>query len=186
MQKFSFAVILVLIGIIGFMKYCSKQDPPTGTTVIKTVTIPGDRIPYPVNVYLPSPRDSFMVRDTLWKSFPVDTAEILERFFTRYLYRDTIRDTSFIAILQEIITQNKIVNRTLWVQNTRPQAITYITTNIAPAACKWFIGPSISYNGKLGLGVGGIWCNGAHAFGVNYDVTNRISSLSYYYALKPK
>jgi hypothetical protein len=180
--------ILVFALSIGFCWILSrffpaKKEAVQTITVTKTVTIPGDSIPYPIKVLIPVPHDS-IVTDTLWQSQKVDTAEILRRYFARYFYNDTIRDTSFIAIIQEVITQNRIIDRQFKLQNTRAQAITYVT-NITTPSPKWYVGPSVSYNGKVGFGASGLWRNNNHAFGLNIDVTNRMAGITYMLSIKP-
>lgn len=177
---FSFFYCLLILIIVVWLVF-KPNHQKVKETVVKTITVPGDSIPFPVFVKVPVPIDS-IVNDTFWKAMPVDTAEILKRYFSRYSYADTIRDSTFVAILNEVISQNRIVDRKFQLQNLRSQAITY--TTIQEPKPSLYVGPSLTYNGKMGLGVGGIWCNKNNAIGVNFDVTNRIVGVTYLLTLK--
>ena len=177
--RFIFLVTAIL-AVLLVAKWLGPDAPgsaPGGTVTTHTDTIPGDSIPYEVAVPVPVARDS-IVHDTAWMSKPFDTAAVLTRFFTEFYYCDTIRDSSFLAIIQEVISQNRIIERNLKVQNLRPQAIITNTTTIYPAPA-WLIGPSVTFGTRTGFGASSVYIRKRNAFGSNIDATNRTLTVSY-------
>lgn len=176
-------LVLATIAVVGGMGagWMLKPSPALApVTVTKTVTVPGDNIPYPVPVPVPVPHDSVVV-DSFWRD--VDTAAILRRFFTQYTYQDTIRDTSFLAILREVVTQNQIIERKLSVQNLRPTAVTY-TTNTVAAPARWYAGPTANLGSRMGVGAEILYANNKNAFGLSYDLVNRNVGVKWLYSIK--
>lgn len=174
---------ILVVAALGFL--AAWFIKPTGTKIVetvKTVTIPGDSIPYPVPTPVPVPYDSISYKDSLVYQ-KVDTASILRRYFTQYFYQDTIRDSTFLAILREVVTENRIVDRKLDVQNLRPQAITYATTVINPEP-RLFLGPAVSYNGTIGFGGSVMYINNNNAYQVTGDVSNRIITATWLHSIK--
>jgi hypothetical protein len=154
-----FGLILLAIGAgIGY-KWLSKPVPcnQIWDTIIIHDTIPGDSTPYLVIRYYPR-------WDTVEIGVPtehalspqkIDTAAILADYFSRYYYSDTITDdTSFFAIINDEVTENKILTREYWHRNLRA---TSINTTIVPArhALPLSAGPYIGYDEKFGIGLQG-------------------------------
>jgi len=181
-QKFELVIIVLLLGCIGMMKYCNK--PPVVTTITKTVTVPGDKVFTQVKVNVPVPVYCETVKhDTVTQYQKIDTAEILDCFFKRYVYRDTINDSTVRAIIQEIISQNRIVNRQVWFQNLREKQVTYQTT-IIQQQTGLFIGPQLTFGSKFGIGAGAMYIRDKNGFGCNVDLINRSFGVSYFRLLK--
>jgi len=173
------AAIAVLVGMVaGWLLKPSPALNPVAVT--KTVTVPGDSIPDPVAVAVPVPHDSVVV-DTFWRD--VDTAAILRRFFTQYTYQDTIRDSSFVAILREVIAQNQIVERQMQFQNLRPTAVTY-KTNIVAAPAQWYAGPTIYLGNRMGVGAEILYARNKNAIGLSCDLVNRNVGVKWLYSIK--
>lgn len=170
-------IVAIAFLVIWYVKH---DEPLTTKTITKTVTVPGDSIPYPVNVLVPVPYDSIVV-DSFWRK--VDTAEILRKYFIKYVYQDTIRDTSFLAILREVVTQNQIIERKLSVQNLRPTAVTY-TTNTVTAPSRWYAGPTANLGSRMGVGAEILYANNKNAFGLSYDLVNRNVGVKWLYSIK--
>jgi len=177
--RLSLAAIAVLVGlVVGWML---KPSPAlTTVAVTKTVTVPGDSIPYPVPVAVPVPHDSVVV-DTFWRD--VDTAAILRRFFTQYTYQDTIRDSSFVAILREVIAQNQIVERQMQFQNLRPTQVVYTTTVETPPP-RWYVGGFASYGRRPSAGVTLLYARKNNAFGITADPFNRSTGVQWLHAIR--
>jgi hypothetical protein len=170
-------IIAVMAGYILFTKQCDKCPPEQFT--IQTDTIPGDSITYEVVRYKPVPIEK-IIHDTTWKTQKIDTAAILQAYFDKVCYKDTIRkDSSFIAIINDTISQNRIINRRFWLQNLR---ITKIETTITPPPDKWFFGPQASYfNQKAGVGVSVLYIKNKKAYSVSFDVLNKGFTIDYYF-----
>ncbi|SDC52354.1 hypothetical protein [Williamwhitmania taraxaci] len=173
------ALVVLLAGVLAGWKL--KPTPaPYPVTVTKTVTLPGDSIPYPVAVAVPIPRDSVVI-DTLWRD--VDTVAILRRFFTQYTYNDTIRDSSFVAILREVVAQNQIVERQLSVQNLRSTAVTYTTTVETPPP-RWYVGGFASYGDQPSAGITLLYARKNNAVGITADPFNRSAGVVWLHAIR--
>ena len=133
-----------------------------------------------VPVAVPVPHDSVVV-DTFWRN--VDTAAILRRFFTQYTYQDTIRDSSFVAILREVLAQNQIIERQLSVQNLRPTQVTYTTTVETPPP-RWYAGGFASYGGHSSAGVTLLYARKNNAFGITADPFTRSAGVQWLHAIR--
>jgi len=176
-------IAVIVVAALGFI--AAWFIKPTGTKTVetvKTITVPGDSIPYPVPVPVPVAYDSIIYKDSLVYA-AVDTAAILRRYFTKYFYEDTIRDSTFLAILREVVTENRIVDRRLDVQNLRPQAITYATT-VINSEPRLFIGPAISYDGSIGLGGSVMYLKANNAYQVTGDISNRSITATWLHSIK--
>jgi|WetSurMetagenome_2_1015567.scaffolds.fasta_scaffold02807_8 hypothetical protein len=168
--------VIIMISLTPFIKGNVKT-----IVVTKTDTIPGDSIPYPVKVMVPVPYDS-IVTDTVFCATHIDTARILKDYFSKYFYRDTVKSNSVTAIICEEVTQNKIIDRQVWIQNHRP--IEIINNTSEPVNCL-FGGFNISaYNKKLGIGPSIIYTRKKDAFNLNYDIINSGLSIGYYRKFK--
>lgn len=113
----------ILVSIFSKLD-CKRQGcPECPKADVIPDTIPGDSVPYPVKVKVPDPvyRDTGSVQ---WRDRPVDTNAILADYFARYFYSDTITDdTSFLAIVLDTVSQNRIISRRFLMQNLRPVAV---------------------------------------------------------------
>jgi len=117
-----FILIIVLIGVIFFMRMCGngKQDPPNVINVdgkkyqvikrivdtqyvktTQTIYKQGEKIYVDKPIYIEVPSK-------------VDTALILKDYFAKYTYKDTLKlkDSLGYVFLTDTITKNKILNRT--------------------------------------------------------------------------
>ena len=181
-MKWIIGFLAILAALVAIVYIDIHTDGYTPTFITDTITIPGDPIPYAVRVEVPVPHDSFIVvNDTFYRN--VDTAEILRKYFTMYFYSDTIRDSSFIAILNESITRNTIVDRQLFVQNLRAKQVIKNTT-IPLTSTKWFISAGTTIGDKTGFMLGGMYLNGKNAYGLGYDIINNNIQLSFNYKIK--
>jgi hypothetical protein len=124
----------VLFFIIGaalmwlLLKQCSLISKPP----IKY--LPGDSVPYavyegvpkPYNVYYPLvTHDTIRLPgDTQYVLKPIDTMFILKDYYAKVTYIDTIKnDSSALIVLNEVVTKNRIADRSMMFQNRRPTAI---------------------------------------------------------------
>lgn len=173
--------ILVIAAVSFMAAWFLKPQPKLPEVKTNTVIIAGDSIPYPVKVLIPVPYDSIVYRDNPIPTV-VDTEAILHRYFAKYFYRDTIRDSTFVAILNELVTENRIVDRQLEVQNLRPHSVTYTTSIIQPPP-KWYVGPVITFGSKPGAGAELLYVKGKNAVGLSGDAVNRSISVKWLYSI---
>jgi hypothetical protein len=109
-KRFDLVIIAFLLIIIAFFVWRDYikpgGTPPGGSDTVRTSdTIPGDSIPYPVEVEVPVP--VYIDTNTTIPTI-VDTNAILRDYFARVNYCDTITDdTSFLAIIQDTVTRNR-------------------------------------------------------------------------------
>jgi len=124
--------IAVLIVIIVLLRECSGGGEPcpeiTSTTIeYDTIEVAGDSIPYTVEVEVPKP---YKVLDVRSIPADVDTSAILADFFRQYLYSDTIRiDSTYLVILDDTISQNRIEGRGVQFQQLRDFMVVKTITN---------------------------------------------------------
>ena len=139
-------VIASLLMYIFFFQSCNHCPDCPEYDIIHD-TIPGDSVPYPVKVDKPFPiyRDT---GSTQWRDQPVDTNALLADYFARYFYADSITDdTSFLAIILDTISQNRIASRRFLMQNLRPTMINTIVNVKEPDPKRMlFVGVGISGN----------------------------------------
>lgn len=185
--------ILFLIAIVLFMireYFRPGTVPPKNDTVFVTLIIPGDSIPFPVEIVKKVPVPVYKdTGSTLWKYHDVDTMAILRDYFAKYYYNDTLMDDSSAFIrLMAYTFQNRLYYDSLLFQNRRVTAIN--TTIIPPARQK----------GKLFLGIGNGFkpesfdftgdilyiSPGNFAFAYKRGFTSRWNYLTIYYAISFK
>jgi hypothetical protein len=112
--------IVVLLIIIFFLRECqgTKSTSPTEESTIVKIETKYDTIVETIETYVPeyvtevkwrtrTIHDTIEVHDTI----PIDTLSILEDYFKAYAYTDTLAKDSVTFIINDTITQNKIVSR---------------------------------------------------------------------------
>lgn len=124
-------LIVVLLIIIFLMRECGGGSSNNGnggkidTTVIETVK--WDTLRIPEITYIPKYRTKYVT-----KTVPadVDTAAILKDYYSLYYYSDTLQiDTIGNIVINDTVTQNKIVARTPKVSISIPTITKEITIN---------------------------------------------------------
>lgn len=118
LKDFKTLTIIGLIIVIFLLRECkgeSKGAPIEPITVVKVET-KYDTIVETVETYIPEYRtkikwktihDTIEVHDTI----PVDTLSILEDYFATYAYTDTLKKDSVTFVINDTISQNKILSR---------------------------------------------------------------------------
>jgi hypothetical protein len=173
----SVLLIVVVVCSAGALIKCCGHT----TTITKTVMIPGDSIPYPVQVNVPVPHDS-IITDTVFYPAQIDTAEILKHYFSKYHYQDTIKSGSVTAILNEEVTQNRITNRQLWIQNLRPISV---TNTMSTTESRFYAGlMATEFDNKVGLGPSILYARRRDAFSLNLDILHPGITAGYYIKFK--
>lgn len=118
--------------------------------------------------------------DTITEYLPIDTAAILDDYFSKNFYADTTTDdTTYWVLVKDTISRNRILYRDVTYRDLSPTQIirnTYITTSN-----KFFIGMDII----VGKGYSAImptleWkTRNDNLFGVGYDLMNQDVQLSF-------
>ena len=117
-KNFQSLIIIGLIIVIFLLRECkgeSKGAPIEPATIVKIET-KYDTIVETVETYIPEYRtkvkwktvhDTIEVHDTI----PTDTASILKDYFATYAYTDTLKTDSVTFVINDTISQNKIITR---------------------------------------------------------------------------
>ena len=117
-KNFQSLIIIGLIIVIFLLRECkgeSKGAPIEPVTIVKIET-KYDTIVETVETYIPQYRtkvkyktvhDTIEVHDTI----PIDTASILKDYFETYAYTDTLKTDSVTFVINDTISQNKILSR---------------------------------------------------------------------------
>jgi len=117
-KNFQSLIIIGLIIVIFLLRECkgeSKGAPIEPVTIVKIET-KYDTIVETVETYIPEYRtkvkwktihDTIEVHDTI----PTDTASILKDYFETYAYTDTLKTDSVTFVINDTISQNKILSR---------------------------------------------------------------------------
>tara|TARA_R100001440_G_scaffold35954_1_gene55059 strand:- start:795 stop:1451 length:657 start_codon:yes stop_codon:yes gene_type:complete len=120
LKDFKTLTIIGLIIVIFLLRECrgeSKGAPVEPVTVVKVET-KYDTIVETVETYIPEYRtkikwktktvhDTVEVHDTV----PIDTLSILEDYFATYAYTDTLKKDSVTFVINDTISQNRILSR---------------------------------------------------------------------------
>ena len=182
--KPTYLVIIILISIIFFQRACSEPKIVV-EKVIDTITkIKIDTITRLDTVYIP--KYSYKLRvDTITK---YDTVRIIEEYFTKVYYQDTIlKDSNAFIVVMDTLYQNEIISRSVYSQ-IYPRTIYKTSYRI--------IDPKFKL--KVGFGVGG-WDDKFGAslkvlavtkrdktYGASYDFINNFAEVSLYWTIRFK
>ena len=106
-------IIVVLVVVIILLRECKngKEPEPEIERIVKIET-KYDTIVKSVPTYIPEYRTKIItktIHDTV--QFDIDTASILEDYFSTYSYIDTVDADSINLIIFDTISQNKIISR---------------------------------------------------------------------------
>lgn len=108
-------IIVVLIVVILLLRWCSPNPSPEPEVITKT-EIKWDTITKEITTYVPEWKDRFIpIRDTVWVEShqDIDTAAILEDYFSSYYYSDVISNDSVTITINDTISENKIKARNI-------------------------------------------------------------------------
>ena len=117
-KNFQSLIIIGLIIVIFLLRECRGEKSPTPTepvTIVKietkydtiVETVPTYIPKYKTKVKIKTVHDTIRIHDTT----PVDTAAILKDYFTTYAYTDTLKKDSVTFVINDTISQNKILSR---------------------------------------------------------------------------
>ena len=119
-KNFQSLIIIGLIIVIFLLRECRGEKSPLPAEPVTIVKIETkyDTIVETVPTYIPKYKtrvkwktktvhDTIKIHDTI----PVDTASVLEEYFATYAYTDTLKKDSVTFIINDTISQNKILSR---------------------------------------------------------------------------
>ena len=119
-KNFQSLIIIGLIIVIFLLRECRGEKTPLPAEPVTIVKIETkyDTIVETVPTYIPKYKtrvkwktktvhDTVEIHDTI----PVDTASVLEEYFATYAYTDTLKKDSVTFIINDTISQNKILSR---------------------------------------------------------------------------
>lgn len=130
-----FILFLIAIALLMIREFFRPGSvPPVNDTIVMIDIIPGDSVPYPVEI-----KKKVLVAvyidtgSTRWRDRPVDTMAILQDYFAKYYYDDILMDDSsaFIRLMAHTF-QNRLYYDTLLFQNRREKAINTTIINPVP------------------------------------------------------
>lgn len=103
-------LIFILVLVLLYLTQCSKTDP-VEPEVIVTIETKWDTVNVVQTEYIPKWRTKIVTeRDTI--PADVDTMAILEDYYAKYYYTDTLTlDTLGYLVVNDTITQNSILSR---------------------------------------------------------------------------
>lgn len=192
-------IIVVLVLLSSYLYFFDRCDKET-ITVVRTDTIPGDteyvevKVPSPptvVRVREATPGDIQRHLDTIFVDRIVDSMQIFRNYFNYYYRIDSVSQNECHIIIEDTITQNKIIYERIQVKNTRPIAIntTEINTNIK--ARKLYLGAFVNthkFDGKK-FGIGpylGLQDKKDNIYTYGYDITNETHNIGVLFKIKLK
>lgn len=176
-------ILLFIIIILLGLNYCSRVNPINNyETISSDTTLTYDTTIYHINNVNVKPQH-ITYKDTVI----IDEAkikELLNDYFAVYKYKDTLKnDTSATIILEENISQNKILTRDLMFVNNRPTKVIINNLKPTPHIISFFGGLSNIEKNNIVFGIGGGIKYDKHNLGV-YINTNKSLTLNYNYYLK--
>ena len=139
--NFKTLLILVLFGIILFMRFCSGKKAPCPEVVKQTIDTAylhkqwasewkkpnPDTVIYQVPARRPAPVVIYRDTDPVTVVEPVDTAAILQDYYSKVVYRDTAGTEYGDIMVEDTISQNRIQARK-WSTNFTIPVVTKTVT----------------------------------------------------------
>ena len=179
----------MLIGVIIFQRACDKpiiKDRVVyKTTTIKTTDTLYKPVPHKVIKYVDRNINHYII-DTVIMTEIADTMAILQDYFAKVVYKDTIIDDSnaFITIY-DTISQNRILSRSV---HSKVFTHTYTKVTQKRVRNKVFVGFGANgWSDKFGMSADvALLTKREHLYTMGYDPINNSISLSLYWKLKFK
>lgn len=141
------------IGVIFLMRSCQT----TPATIVKTDTVwqhsvdtVHDSVPVPYKVLVNGRPQLITYHDTVIVSeyLPVDTIQILGDYFASRSYKDTLRHKYGFAIIDNTVTQNKLVSQSAIFDFNIPET----HSTIIEAKRKGYLGLDVGFGNQFAMG----------------------------------
>ena len=106
--KFEHIVILILGGLLLWLTQCRRSEPIVDEIIKTEVVTKWDTVEVEKTEYVPKIIEKVVVNiDTF--TAPIDTVSVLEDYYAKYFYTDTIQiDTLGSVVINDTITRNLI------------------------------------------------------------------------------
>ena len=106
--KFEHIVILILGGLLLWLTQCRRSEPIVDEIIKTEVVTKWDTVEVAKTEYVPKIIEKVVVNiDTF--TAPIDTVSVLEDYYAKYFYTDTIQiDTLGSVVINDTITRNLI------------------------------------------------------------------------------
>jgi hypothetical protein len=187
---------LAILGLLVFLfqRECTRpgEVPPSSDTTVSVVIIPGDSIPYSVEIEKKVPVPYFIdTGSTRWRNLPIDTMAILADYFSRRWYNDTLmNDTSAFICVKSYVEKNQLHYEDLLFQNRRATAIynTTIVNNYGDGKNKWYLGGGVNFlPGSPGISADVLIVTPKKmSIDGGYDFINRMGTIKAFYKISFK
>jgi len=172
--KINHIVILVLIGIVLYLKGC-ESGTPIEPKVITKVEVRYDTIETIKETYVPKWRTKIITEIDTFQA-PIDTLNVLRDYYAKHYYQDTIDlDSLGLVVINDTITQNKIASRSINSSINVPITTIYRDTYLNPRELYWGVGLSGRASGLNYIG-GELLYKGrnSQAFGAGVGVNQQL------------
>jgi hypothetical protein len=141
-------LIIIVLCVLLLLKTCGGGDDVTTEKVVTKVETRYDTLTVEKKVYVPKYTtriETKTITDTIVLKSKIDTLEILKDYYSKYVYKDTLKlDSLGYITIVDTITQNKIFSRNFDSQVLIPT--TTITNEIYLNKPKFFGGVSLGGN----------------------------------------
>ena len=186
MKTLPWIIIVLLLVVILLQRECSHRPecPP-----VRVDTIPGDTVFTISNIpiYKPVYIDTVNWQkvqinresdSTKWANEPIDTTEIIKEFYSRQIYKRTLKDDSSAYIfLTDTVTQNRLLESRLIFQNRRPCSIidnSYGRIQLNNSPIGLYAGFALGRSSReFGIGPSMMLLRKNSCYSVVYDMTNK-------------
>lgn len=131
-------IAVIVFGVacfgVGFFVKSEKVITNSETIIERDTVFSTDTLP--IDIYVPI---HTTIIDTFWKPQIIDTAAILQAYFNKNAYSDTlVNDSALLIVINDTISQNKIQSRLPFITRRYP-TITQ-TNTIYATKDEWFVG----------------------------------------------
>ena len=174
----------IVIMVLSMMRCCRmKNEASFSEKGSNTIT----RIIHDTAWYQLKEKQTPKPTDSLPGIVPVliDTAAILESYYKRYAYRDTLSDSSIVIAIADTVSENRITSRQFSYRIKRPEIIQEIRKE-NPRRNFLYAGAALSVNRNLISGFSSevlLIAKNNNAYGVGYDLLNKSISARMYWKI---
>ncbi len=146
--------IVIIILLVGINIVAMKLFPPKGNTVVKTETVTKVDTVYTVDTVVSVEYKPKYITKVVtdWKYHEIDTAAILQEYFNKNYYQDTlVNDSSLFVEVRDTVSQNQIISRDFSIIRTYPTIYETTTTTNTVEKNELFVGGYIGQDYGLQL-----------------------------------
>lgn len=136
---FAISILILIVILVSSFDGCKRTE-----YVVHTDTIPGDSIPYKVEIAKPYPVKVYCDTGSTKIIYKTSDTNLIKKLISAYytykIYSDTLKnDTSALIVLKDTVYRNELLNRLLIFQNRKATLInTY--TPVPPTRNRFYLG----------------------------------------------